>query len=89
MHPSMTTKVRLCEDMISYVFNDKHLCWEALQMAGNGVNQSGDRRIGDGNKRLAIIGNCALDMCLSVAWYATGESKGTLLPFSSPACYSN
>lgn len=81
----MTEKVQQCEAIVGYTFNDPHLCWEALQVAGSGVTWTGVRHIGtDGNKRLAILGDFVIAVALSRDWYPNGGSKGasSLLDFS-------
>jgi len=72
----MTLKVQQCETVIGYNFNDKHLCWEALQAAGSGVFYIRLRRVPDGNKRLAIVGDIALNMALVPDWHASEAPKG-------------
>ena len=86
-HPNMLAKVEHCEQILSYQFKDRHLCWEALQMAGNGVRKAGSRSIPNGNKRLAIVGDFVLDLILSKAWYDSDELEGrfcTLFPVPRP-----
>jgi dsRNA-specific ribonuclease len=82
-HPSMLPKIMQCQKILSYYFTDQHLCWEALQMAGNGITSSGPRHIGDGNKRLAILGDQVLGLVLSQDWYRGGAMLGMLSPLSS------
>lgn len=64
------------ESKINYTFTDKGIAWEALQLAGNGTTYIENRDVPDGNKRLAIVGDIAIYMVLSVRWYCTGHSKG-------------
>ena len=75
-HPSMLAKVEHCQKILGYQFRDQDLCWEALQMAGNGMRVAGSRLIPNGNKRLAIIGDLVIDLILSEAWYGRGELEG-------------
>lgn len=75
-HPSMLAKVEHCQQILGYQFQDRKLCWEALQMAGNGVRVAGSRSIPNGNKRLAVVGDFVLDLILSEAWYEGGEPEG-------------
>jgi len=63
---------------VGYHFNDPHVAWEALQMAGSGVFFSGGRKISDGNKRLAVLGDLALELILCKNWYEGGDQKGAL-----------
>jgi hypothetical protein len=73
---TMTTYVKKCEDIIGYEFNDPHVLWEALQLAGSGVSITGMRIVQNGNKRLAVLGDLALDIVLCKKWYDGGESRG-------------
>jgi hypothetical protein len=73
---TMTVRVKQCYDIIGYVFNDPHVLWEALQMAGSGVSVIGKRSVPDGNKRLAVLGDLALEIILCKKWYDGGDSKG-------------
>jgi hypothetical protein len=75
-HPRVLGKINHCQEILGYQFNDQHLCWEALQTAGNGVTSSGPRRIPNGSKRLAILGNFVLSLLLSQEWYRGGEAEG-------------
>lgn len=72
----MMPKVEMCEAIIGRSFNDKNLCWEAVQAAGSGVSYIGERCIREGNKRLAVVGDIALNMVLAPDWHASEASKG-------------
>ena len=77
----MTTNVVALEVMIHYDFKEPLLAWEALQLPGNGVSEIGSRQLPDGNKRLAILGDHALDLVLCSEWHKSEMSKGKqLLP---------
>jgi len=69
-------KIEGVEGRIKYQFQNQLLIWEALQAPGSSVQLIGDRRIVDGNKRLAVFGNIALLMALGVDWIGGGEPKG-------------
>ena len=56
------------EAIIGYQFTETSMIWEALQAAGSPVQVIGNRRIDAGNKRLAILGDCVLDLALAEAW---------------------
>lgn len=71
----MMEKVQACEAIIHHGFNDPHLCWEALQVAGSGVNHSGTHRIPNGNKRLAVVGDAVIDLILSEDWFESGANE--------------
>jgi ribonuclease III len=75
-HPRMQSKLNKCQDIIGYEFNNRHLGWEALQMAGNGISRSGGRSCPSGNKRLAIMGDSILGVVLSKPWYDGGKAEG-------------
>ncbi|KAH8646490.1 ribonuclease III domain-containing protein, partial [Tricladium varicosporioides] len=52
------------EELIGYEFNNKKLCWEALQGKGaNGYTQ--------GNKRLALVGDAIIRLKVLEGWYPT------------------
>ncbi|MCJ1294020.1 hypothetical protein MMC34_005577 [Xylographa carneopallida] len=72
----MTTNVVALEVMIHYDFKEPLLAWEALQLPGNGVSEIGSRQLPDGNKRLAILGDHALDLVLCSEWHKSEMSKG-------------
>jgi hypothetical protein len=72
----MPGKVKDCQEILGYQFNDHHLCCEALQTAGNGITVSGTRRIPNGSKRLAILGDFVLGLLLSQEWYRGGTPEG-------------
>ena len=57
------------EAIIGYQFTEHSMIWEALQAAGSSVQVIGNRRIDGGNKRLAVLGDCVLDLALAEAWY--------------------
>ena len=75
-HPRMAAKVQQCQKILGYEFTDQYLCWEALQMAGNGISSAGKRPIPNGNKRLAILGQFALGLVLSQEWYDAHADEG-------------
>ncbi|KAL1296754.1 hypothetical protein AAFC00_000221 [Neodothiora populina] len=73
-------KVARLEPIIGYALRDPGVGWEALQVAGSGVIsvrqiQGGVRRITHGNKRLAILGDTAINHVLSEQWFNSGDSK--------------
>ena len=63
---------------LRYVFVDPSILSEALQAAGNGISQVGGRKIMEGNKRLAMLGDSVLQLALLNDWYMGGESRGKL-----------
>ena len=57
------------EAIIGYQFTEHSRIWEALQAAGSPVQVIGNRRIVDGNKRLAVLGDVVLDLALAEGWH--------------------
>ena len=72
----MQALVAQTEQITGYHFEDPHVCWEALQVAGSGVTSSGGRVFLNGNKRLATLGDKVLDFTLIQSWYTGGSSSG-------------
>lgn len=65
------------ELIIGYKFaKDPTLLWEALQAAGSPVRIAGDRKIVDGNKKLAALGDAVADQWLWLNLFPTSCSKG-------------
>lgn len=65
------------ERRLGHIFDNPNLLWEALQAAGNGVTQIGERKIEDGNKKLAMLGDTILKMALLRDWFVSGDSRST------------
>jgi len=63
------------EQKLGHVFADRTILLEALQAAGNGVLQLGERKIEDGNKRLAMVGDAILQLAILMDWFKDGESR--------------
>jgi len=55
-NPGMTTKIQGTETIVGHTFNNPLFLWEALQAAGSTVLFVGNRRLENGNKRLAVLG---------------------------------
>lgn len=72
----MDQSVAELEKKIGYTFTDKDVAAEALQLAGNGTTVVGGRVVLNGNKRLAVLGNLAVDVVLCSSWYEDGGSEG-------------
>ena len=73
------TKTFPCEQTIGYYFQDKNLLWEALQTDGSPKCPTDNPRYEVGNKRLAIVGNLAMDLLLTSIWHSTGNASGKIL----------
>lgn len=63
------------EHKLNHTFADPTLLQEALQTKGNGITQIGDRKIEEGNKRLALLGDSVLSLALLRDWYGEGERR--------------
>ncbi|KAL9628863.1 MAG: hypothetical protein Q9204_005607 [Flavoplaca sp. TL-2023a] len=72
------TKTFPCEQTIGYYFQDKTLLWEALQTDGSPNCPADNPRYEVGNKRLAIVGNLAMDLLLTSIWHSTGNTSAVL-----------
>ncbi|KAL8682243.1 MAG: hypothetical protein Q9186_001702 [Xanthomendoza sp. 1 TL-2023] len=75
----MNNAVDGVEAIIGYNFDDRFLLWEALQAAGSFVSLAGgagNRKIPNGNKRLAVLGDTVLQLVLVEVWYASGQERG-------------
>ncbi|KXH38086.1 hypothetical protein CSIM01_04576 [Colletotrichum simmondsii] len=57
MQSQQDEKINRAMRLINYEFNDTNWLWEALQTPGSGVRIAGDRRVIDGNKILALLGD--------------------------------
>ena len=64
------------ESQIGYLFEDPFILLEALQTPGSIGNYFGNRPSTDDNKRLALLGNTALQLVLLKDWYAGGGNRG-------------
>ncbi|KAG4442918.1 hypothetical protein IFR05_001622 [Cadophora sp. M221] len=60
---------------LGHVFADPTILLEALQAAGNGVSRIGERKIEDGNKRLAMLGDSVLSLAFLRDWFKEDESR--------------
>jgi ribonuclease-3 len=76
MNSRASAKIAQAEVMIGYTFKDPDILWEALQAPGSGVLRSGIRRIPNGNKRLAIVGDAALKLVINSQNYSQGLTRG-------------
>lgn len=80
----MMARIHGIEDVIGYHFTNPLLIWEALQAPGSNVVAIGGRRLADGNKRLAVLGDTVLQLAVAEDWFRGDESKG----MKSPSLYS-
>ena len=72
----MMNSIHGVEEIINYTFINHSFIWEALQAAGSPVQVIGNRRLVEGNKRLAILGDSVLLLALAETWLETNESRG-------------
>lgn len=72
----MMDNIHGVEQIIGYSFTDPWMIWEALQAAGSPVNIIGNRRLVDGNKRLALLGDTVLQLALAETWLNANEPRG-------------
>ena len=63
------------EQLLKYTFADPTLLQEALQTKGNGITQIGERKIEEGNKRLALLGDSVLSVAFLTGWYEGVERR--------------
>ena len=68
--------LRDVQHIINYQCYNTTFLWEALQAAGTQVDCTGRPTPADGNKRLAVVGDAALQLALMEDWYYTGLVKG-------------
>lgn len=71
-----TEMTQAVEVIISYDFKDPLILWEAIQAPGSIGNYFGRRRLPDGNKRLALLGDSVLKLVLVKEWYKGEGSRG-------------
>lgn len=76
MATQMNAHVAGVEAIVGRQFTDPNKLWEALQAAGSPVLFIGTRRISDGHKRLALIGDSVLKLALISHWYAGTDPRG-------------
>jgi ribonuclease-3 len=64
------------ETLIQYKFHDTELLWEALQTTKVLLGNARAAVPPDGNRRLAIVGDAAMQLALAEDWYRTSDSRG-------------
>lgn len=62
MNTEQVTKLTNAARAIGYDFQHADLLWEALQAAGSPVQDIGHRRLVEGNKPLAAVGDAVLKL---------------------------
>jgi hypothetical protein len=62
---------------LNYNFTGGQLILDALRAAGAGFSTQHARAAKDGNKRLARLGNLALQMVIADMWYDLDEERGS------------
>ena len=80
-----TIDIKRIEDVIEYVFHDKHLIRKALKAPTKIQDKETGEiiDIDDGNRRLAQLGQKLLEFILIDQWYRAGSDRGAayLFPF--------
>ena len=66
------------EDILDYQFTNVTILHEALSAAGS---PNALRYLPDGNKRLAIVGDAAIQLILAQKWYESPDGRGELIGF--------
>lgn len=72
----LESKIRLCEQIINYEFEDKFHCIEALYSFSTEIVYKNERRSIRKNDSLAVLGDSVLAHHLCRKWYMTGNSRG-------------
>lgn len=72
-HSELALSIFGVEALVGYEFKDRSLLWEALT---------------DCNRRLAVVGDAVLTLCLASDMHSQGESPRVLLFVLSPSPYS-
>lgn len=75
-----TAAIEAVETLIQYKFKETELLWEALNTGPVASPGQLARPNGDGNKRLAVIGDSVLQLALAEDWYKGGTSRGMFVP---------
>lgn len=78
-----TAAIEAVETLIQYKFKETELLWEALNTGPVASLGQLARPDGDGNKRLAVIGDSVLQLALAEDWYKGGTSRGMFCPFEA------
>ena len=81
-HDRMNRKLDAAQAAIDYQFRDTSLLWEALQAAGSGASIIGGMIVarGDGNKKLALIGDAVLKLVVMCDLRERRTDRGTVHP---------
>lgn len=75
---NMEQKIAIIEQIIGYVFTDKLICLEALNMDGDllSVLLGGIYHLVRKNKNLEAMGDAIIDAVLCKKWYKYRDSRG-------------
>ena len=71
--------IRAVETLVQHKFHDTDLLWGALQTSKVSVDSTKAMLLPDGNRRLAIVGDAAMQLALAEDWYRTSASRGSSL----------
>jgi len=75
------------ERKLCHIFADPNLLWEALQAAGNGVALIVERKVEDGNKKMAMLGDSILQLAILKDWFGSGESRSEFHLAQDGTCF--
>lgn len=83
---------RRAQEILQYDFENIDRLIEALQAPGSALNNIHGRRLPDGNKRLAILGDTVIKTVALSQWYDTeddrGKQRGQFLSHAATDCQS-
>lgn len=77
MPTGKAAKLAAVQTLIAYDFRNSDYLWEALQAAGSGVTVAGNRTFPDGNKNMALFGDCVMKLVILDGWLPTQTSRST------------
>jgi len=76
--PHQDQRIAASEAVIGYSFTNKALPWQALQAPGSDVQVIDGRRVLEGNKTLALVGDAVITLLLKSLAYTNAETIGTI-----------
>jgi ribonuclease-3 len=78
---NIDAKIALVEQIINYIFTNKVLCAESLQMAApeKEMQVNGKVHLVQKNLNLAVLGDTLLSTLLSEMWYESRKAQGTCM----------
>ncbi|KAI0460238.1 ribonuclease III domain-containing protein [Xylaria acuta] len=70
------SKLHIAQQVLNYKFQDEDLLWEALQATGSDVAALNGRKLTQGNKGLAVVGDAVAALVIKLDGYTTNRSVG-------------